>query len=128
MTAFTALLSIAVFMLCLKLFGVIKVSGSVLAVSRYAIDAIRDDQLNDDEREKIVQKASIQLLGQFFSIIVRVVGVVIASFIPIWLISLTGATTAEAVFTFLSRVDVIIATSLAMVAGYLAWVRIWSRR
>lgn len=127
MTVFTALLSIVVFMLCLKSFGVVKVSQSVLATSRHAVGAMRNHVLDDDEREKIVQKASLQLLGQFFSIITRVAGVLVASFIPIWLISLTGLTTIDAVFGFLSRWDVILVITLVMIAAYFAWVQ-WSKR
>ena len=127
MTVLTAVLSIVVFMLCLKWFGVVKVSHGVLATSRDAVGAMRNQKLDDDEREKIVRKASIQLLAQFFSIFTRVVAVLVASFIPIWAISLTGVTTVDAVFGFLARWDVILVITVVMIAAYFAWVR-WSKK
>ena len=112
MTVLTAVLSIVVFMLCLKWFGVVKVSHGVLATSRDAVGAMRNQELDDDEREKIFT---------------RVVAVLVASFIPIWAISLTGVTTVDAVFGFLTRWDVILVITVVMIAAYFAWVQ-WSKR
>lgn len=128
MTIFAALLSILVFMLCLKMFGVVKLSENVLVTSRHAVGAMRNDALDEIEREKIIQQASIRLLSLFLSLLVRVAAVLIAAFVPIWLISLTGVTSVDAVFSFLSRWDVIVIITLVMIAAYVAWARLWSAR
>lgn len=128
MIAFAAILSIGIFTLCLRTFGVIRVGAGALATSRNAVAAMRDTQLNDDERERIVQSASIRLLGAFFSIVIRSAFVVIASFLPIWFVSLTGTTTIEDIFEFLSRWDVIVVATSVIIAGYVAWVKLWPTR
>lgn len=128
MTMITALLSVAVFMVCLKLFGVVRLSENVLAASRRAVGVMRDGELDDTEREKTIQQASIRLLGMFLAILIRIAAVLVAAFLPIWLISLTGATTIDAVMSFLSRWDVIAIMTLVMIAAYVAWMRLWSTR
>ncbi len=104
----TALASIGVFIGTFWVLGVAQFGAGVLVIAGHAVAAMRDKSLDDDEREKAVQRASIQLIGAFFSILVRSALAFLASFLPIWFASLTGLATFEEVFHYLSRWDVIV--------------------
>jgi hypothetical protein len=76
-------------------FGVVGVAANVLATARDAVAAMRDESLDDEAREKAVQRASLQLISASTSILVRSALVFAVSFLPIWLASLTGLATIE---------------------------------
>ena len=103
-----------VFIVAFALLGIVRVASGVLATARNALGAMKDDDLSDEEREKIVQAASIKLLGAFFSILLRSVGALLAAFLPIWLAGMTGLASEDAVLAFLSRLDVILITTVVI--------------
>jgi hypothetical protein len=117
--------SVIVFAVALWLFGVIRVGSGVLVTARSALAAISDESLDDLAREKAVQKASLSLLGAFVSIALRSILALLASFLPIWLASLTGRTSVDEVMQFLSRWDVVLIASLLMIAVYVIGRRLW---
>jgi hypothetical protein len=126
--AATALASIGIFVGALWVFRVARVGAGVLAIARHAVAAMRDENLDDRAREKTVQRASIQLIGAFVSILVRGALAFLVSFLPIWLASLTGLASAEDVFRYLSRWDVIVIASIVVIAGYVIRMRLWPTR
>ena len=71
MIAATALASIGFFIGAFWVLGIARLGAGVLVIANGAIAAMRDNSLDDEVREKTVQHASIQLIGAFFSILVR---------------------------------------------------------
>lgn len=120
----TAVLSIGVFICALRLFGVVRVAASALVTAQEAVTDLRDNSLDDRTREKELQHAALQLLGAFISILIRSMLTFLASLVPIWLASLMGLVNIEDVTRYLSRWDVIVITTVLIVAGYVIWVRL----
>lgn len=128
MIAATVLASIGFFIGALWVFGIARVGAGVLVIAKGAVAAMHDKSLDDEVREKAVQRASIQLIGAFFSILVRSALAFLASFLPIWIASLAGLATIEDVLRYLSRWDVIVIASVVITAGYVIWMRLWPSR
>ena len=124
MIAAAAIASIGCFIVTFWLLGVARVGAGVLTVARGAVTAMRDENLDDAAREKAVQRASLQLMGAFASILVRSALALLISFLPIWIASLAGLASIEAIVAFLSRWDVIAVASMAVIAGYVIWTRL----
>lgn len=121
----TAIASVATFAVALRLLGVARVAGDALAAARRSIETMRDADLDDLAREKAIQQAALRLFGTFASILMRGLLAVAASLAPIWLGVLAGLVTSAPVFQFLSRSDVILAVSVAMIAGHVMRKRQW---
>ena len=66
MIAGTAIASIGFFIGALWALSISRVGAGVLVITKGAVAAMRDKSLDDVEREKAVQRASIQLIGAFF--------------------------------------------------------------
>jgi hypothetical protein len=124
MIAAIAIVSIGVFICGLKLFGVFRVAGKAIATAQEAITTLRDKSLDDQTREKKLQRASLQLLGAFISILIRSILTLLSSLVPIWLASFTGLARIEDVISYLSRWDVITISTVFMIAGYFVWIRL----
>jgi hypothetical protein len=119
-----ACLSIAMFLGAFGLLGVARVAGQAVRTSQGAAAAMRDPALDDRARERAVQRASIQLLGAFVSLLVRGTTAVAASFAPIAVASALGLTPKDAVVAFLMRWPAwLLAT--AMAAAWAARGRLW---
>jgi hypothetical protein len=123
--AATAVASLGVFVFALVLSGVIGVAGGVLTTTQDAVATMRDRSLDDAAREKAIQRASLRLLSDVGSILVRGALSVAVSLVPVWLADATGLATFEAVFGFLSRWDVVVIASAVMIAGYVIQSRLW---
>jgi hypothetical protein len=120
----TAIASIGIFIVAFGLLGIAKMGTGVLVVAKNALAAIHDKNLDDEASEKVVRRASIQLIGAFFSILFRSTLALLAAFVPIWVSGLTGLAASKDVLDYLSRWDVIMAASLVLVSGYFVWMRI----
>lgn len=114
----TAIISIVVFICTLHLSGVIRMSTGVLAIVHDAFATIRNNSLDDETREKELQKASVKLFGSFISILFRGAITLSLSFLPIYLMNLIGFVKIKDVIAFFSRWDVIVISSIIIVAGY----------
>lgn len=123
MTAAIALLSIGVFLLAIRWLGVVRLARSAVASSQKAVDVLRDKQIDDRQREKELQNASLKLFGFFIGILWRSILALCASFAPILLASLLGLATIEDVIRYLSRWDVIAITTAVFVLGYFLCLR-----
>jgi hypothetical protein len=109
-------------------FGVLRVGAQALGTARGSLATLRDPRLDDTAREQAVQAASLRLFGAFFSILLRTALVLLAAALPLGLAGLAGLAAPEAVMAFLLRWDVIALTTLAMLAGYVVWRRLWATR
>jgi len=123
--AAAAVVSIGIFIVALSKSGVASATGGVLATTQATVAVMRDASLDDAARARAVQRSSVKLLRDVASIFLRGGLSLVASLAPIWLLDATGLVPARAVFEFLSRVDVMAASTILMVVGYLAWTRVW---
>jgi hypothetical protein len=128
MTVITAIASVILFTMGLWAFGVLRVGAQALGTARGSLATLRDPRLDDTAREQAVQAASLRLFGAFFSILLRTALVLLAAALPLGLAGLAGLAAPEAVVAFLLRWDVIALTTLAMLAGYVVWRRLWATR
>ncbi len=128
MIAATALTSVGLFIGAMWAFGAITVANSVVGTAKGALATIRDDSISDEVSEKEVQRAAIRLMGAFLSILLRSALALLVSFLPIWLANSFGLAATADVLLYLSRWDVITILSVAFIAGYLLWRRIWPSR
>jgi hypothetical protein len=128
MIAATAIASVGVFIFTFWLFGVARVGTSVLTTTRDAMNILHDKNLDDLDREKKLQRASLQLGSAFVSISIRSALALATSFLPIWLVSLSGQVTIEDVLVYLSRWDVIVAVTLVVILIYIISTRVLSSR
>ena len=120
-----AIATLAILAVAFWVSGVIRVSAGVLSTTRNATAIMRDPALDDMAREKAMQRASLKLIADFGSILLRSAISLAVSFAPIWLADVTGLASSRAVMDFLSRIDVIVVASIVMVAGYALRVRMW---
>lgn len=120
MTIFTALLAILAFLAVFTGLNVVQHALDALALVKSSTATLTDKSLTDDEKEVAVQKAGIALLGRFFAITWRVVASLAASLAPIYALAAMGLTTVDAVFTFLSRWDVIVVSTI-VIGGFMFW-------
>jgi len=123
MITVTAIASICVFIFAFKISGVIRVGADVLVKVQEALATIKDDSINDEKREKELQRASINLFGAFISILSRGILTLIASFLPIWLADIMDLAMTKDVINYLSRWDVIVTTTFLVVIYYILWNR-----
>ena len=70
MNVLAACLSLAVFMVLLKLLRVDSNAADALAISRRATRMLRNPRLGDDVKEKMARRYSLRLLARFFGIAV----------------------------------------------------------
>jgi hypothetical protein len=123
--AATAVVAAGTFLGAMWLFGVVGAATDAFVVANSAMAAMRDLALDDGAREAAVQRASLRLLSGFGSILIRGLMAVAASLVPIWFADAAGFAASGRVFEFLSRWDVIVATSGVMAIGYLARRHLW---
>ena len=128
MIAATAAASICVFLVAFWALRIVPASAGAVAIARDALGVMRDPALDDASREKAVQRASLRLLGTFFSILLRGAIAFGVSLLPIWLADAVGLASHHKVIAFLSRWDVILIASLLVGLGYLAGKRLWTSR
>ena len=120
MTIFTALLAILAFLAVFAGLKVVQHALGALTLVKTSTATLSDKSLTDDEKEVAVQKAGIALLGRFFAITWRVVASLAASIAPIYALAAMGFTTVDAVFTFLSRWDMIVVSTI-VIGGFMFW-------
>lgn len=127
MIVVVSLVSIALFLVAFWSVRVIPVAVGVLSTAQGAIDVVRDPTVDDDAREKAVQRASLQLLGAFISILLRSIAALAAAFAPIYLADLMDLAPSEGVMVFLARWDVILGATIVICVLYYAKARLWPR-
>lgn len=120
--------SILLFVVVFWKAGVVPAAQKAITTASHAGKVMSSKELDDDTKEKEVQKAAIGLLGSVVSITVRSVIALVAAAIPIYGAEAAGLASSETVIDFLSRWDVIIVVSVVMIAGYVVGRRLWRAR
>ena len=99
--------------------------GQVMAIIQQAIRVITDSQLDDHEKERAARHAALQLLKQAALITLKGAITVICALFPFWLADALALQPWNEAMTFALRWDVLLITTVLMVAGWLFWRR-WS--
>jgi hypothetical protein len=105
--------------------GVVGAAQKAITTASHAGKVMSSKELDDEVKEKEIQKSAIGLLGSFVSIAGRSALSLVAAAVPIYGAEAAGLVSADAVIDFLSRWDVIIIISVVMIAGYLVGRRVW---
>lgn len=124
MIALTAISSVIVFVFALWISGLVQSGNRVLATVRDSVAIMRDAGLDDERRERKLQKASLQLFSAFFSILIRSALVFLFSLLPILISSLLGLAEIEDVIRYLARWDFIVITTVIIGVCYAGWTRL----
>lgn len=117
--------SVLAFVLVFWISKAVPAAQKAIATATQAGRVISSKELDDDTKEKEVQKAAIGLVGSVVSITVRTAVALIAAALPIYGAEAAGLAGSAAVIDFLSRWDVIIIVSVVMIAAYVMGRRLW---
>lgn len=97
--------------------------GQVMAIVQQAILVMKDCQLDDHEKERAARRAALQLLRQAALITVKGAITVLCALFPFWLADALGLQPWDQAMAFALRLDVLLITTVLMLAGWLFWRR-----
>ena len=124
MILIAAALAIAAFVLGFQIFGIVPTARRIVGVAGGATAVMRDAEMDDEAKEKAIQKAALSMMGGAVSIFLRIAATLLLTLLPIYLLSWVGWVETGDVFAFLARIDVIIGATI-VVGGA---VYFWSKR
>jgi hypothetical protein len=119
MTGVIAAFAGIVLVIALRYAGLATVIRQATVHARSASRAMNDPGMDDRDKERIVQRAAIGVLGAFVSTLVRAGVVLGLAGIPIGLGELSGVADAGETLAWLMRVDVIVIGSVVVILGTL---------
>lgn len=117
MTIVVTILSVLAFLAAFQLLGIVPKARAAIATSRQTAQVMGDASLDDDAKEAATQRAAKELLLGFGGLVVRIIGLLAATYVPIWGADVTGLLPQEDAIAFLVRLDVLVATTLIVIAG-----------
>ena len=112
MIAAVGIVAIIVFGLAFRLLSVVPVVSDVAGTACAAIRVMRDKDLDDEVKERNMQKSAVRMVVLFLQITWRVAAALLLTFVSIWLFELAGMITTEIVLDFLFRWEVILAATV----------------
>jgi hypothetical protein len=119
--------SVAVFMLAFWRLKIVSSARSAIAIMQNALGVMRDPALDELAREKAVQSASLKLVREAFSLIVRSALALAAAFIPLALADQFGLAPLSGSLEYLARWDVIIVISVVVLFIWVVGGRVWRK-
>jgi hypothetical protein len=117
--------TVVAFLVGFRLSGIVPAATRAMATAQAATAVMRNPALTDEHKEVAVRKAGLSLLASSLSILLRGLVAVLVAVVPIVLADLLGLADAEASLTFLTRWEVILATSAGLTAVWLIVVAVW---
>jgi hypothetical protein len=105
------------FMLALRAMDIVPLATGALLTTRAAASAVRDSSLSDADKERLLQKASLTLIGIFGSIAIRALGAITASLLPLAAFHAVGMAPMPDVVGWLATWPGIVLTTGAMTAA-----------
>jgi hypothetical protein len=116
-----ALATMVAFVATFHFSGLIRRARSAVATVSQTLAVMSRDTLDDEEKERLVQRAALRMFGQFALITVTIGVVFLVPAAVIWVGDLTGLAPVVAVSNFLLSWEVIIgATVLVLASVWLA--------
>ena len=125
--AIGAVVVVIVVAILLDVFGLVKRTGEVVSIGRLAATTLRDTKLSDAEKERQMQRNSLQLFRLLGVLIIGSAAALLAPLALIWLADFVGLLSFSGVLDMFLRWDFIIAGTILGVAAYVASVR-WLKR
>ena len=116
--------AVAAFVIGFQLTGIVATAGRIVALARRATSVMRNPDMDDEAKEKAIQKSALSMMAAAVSIFFRVVATLVLTVLPIYLFHWLGLAERDDVIAFLARLDVIVGATLIVGGG--AWL--WSRR
>ena len=107
--------SVALFLLGFRFLQIPAVARAAIGESREAAAVMRDPAIEEEQKEKRLQKASLTLFGKLFSMILRTAVCALVSFIPLVAAAWFGLASEEEVIPLFYSWEVILATVVAFV-------------
>ena len=120
MTIVVTALSVLAFIAAFKFLGILPKAQEAMTVSRRTAAVMGDRTLDEAAKEKAVQAAAGTLMMGFFGLVLRIVGILAAAYVPIFLADITGLLPEAEALAFMLRLDVIAVTSVLVVV--LIWL------
>lgn len=113
MTVSTYIAACLAFCASFAVFKVLPAARREMAYLWAALVELNSSELSDEQKEANVRKAGREALSGVSRLFARLLGVMAAATIPVWLASLTGLSSAHEVANFAIRYDVMAITTLA---------------
>jgi sterol desaturase/sphingolipid hydroxylase (fatty acid hydroxylase superfamily) len=113
-----AFVAVFFFILTFEKLGIVRVSSDAVRTSRSAVGVMQDRTLDDDEKERRMRSASLELVKTFLSIAARSVLALAAAIAPLLVFDAVGLASFAAVTGWLSTWSAILLTTLLVTAGY----------
>ena len=123
MVVLAAVLAIAAFLAAFTVLGIVATARQALTTTGNAVSVMRDLALSDLEKEKAVQSAALALLKAVWHLLWRFAVCLFLAVSLIWLFDLAGLAGVDDTFGFLSRVDVLIVSTLVIGIGMIVIVK-----
>ena len=111
------LLSIAAFAVAFRFSGLVARARAAIALVSTTLAVITEPSLDDDEKERVTQRAAIDLFKAFALITLTASLVLAAPGIVIWFSDVMGLARLQDVLDFLLSWEVLIGTSLLLLAA-----------
>jgi hypothetical protein len=125
MTATVAISVVGAFLLAFHALRIVPIVREAWEVTRAAAAAMRDPAGDDATREAAARLAARRLSAATVHILLRGVLALALALVPAVVADRAGLMPLGAAIAYLSRLDVILVTSAAIVAGLLAGPRLW---
>lgn len=113
-------MAVIAFIIAFERLRIAEVAQRAVTTSGRATAALRDAALDDDEKERLVRRASISLARDVLSITVRGAGALLATLLPVLLLNMLGLVELEAVLAWLASWQAILLISIAVTVWMLA--------
>lgn len=95
--------------------------SKALAIARQAMEVMADRKLDDDAKEHATQQAALNMLKQGGLITLKTAMTIAATLLPLWLADVMALSSWEDTSQFALRWDVLLITTIVMLAAWLAW-------
>jgi len=118
-----ASLVVVLFALLVHVLRLVPRAKEAIVVSRASVDVMRDSALDDDVKEKALQKGAVRLLYLSFVLLTGSTVALAAPLGVIWLLDLLGLLSLETVTATLLRWDFILFATVVGVAAYIFFER-----
>ncbi|MBL9060694.1 MAG: hypothetical protein JNK88_11805 [Mangrovicoccus sp.] len=109
-------LSVLAFIAAFEFLGILPKAREAIAISQRTAAVMGDSTLGEEAKEKAVQQAALNLMKGFFGLLLRIIGIILAAYVPIFLADFTGLLPEAEALAFMLRLDVIAVTSVLMIA------------
>ncbi|QIE43980.1 hypothetical protein [Meridianimarinicoccus aquatilis] len=126
MTLAVTALSVLAFLVAFQALGIVAKAREAIETSRQTARVMGDTTLDDDAKEAAVQNAAKTLMIGFGGLVLRIVGILGAAYVPIFLADALGIVPQDTTLGFMLRIDVILASTVIVIAG--VWLLARMRR